>query len=100
MSQDGQNYGGLYCGKPLLQHHQHPMLRVRKRKGKHLLKFYIFLHFLYFTQVCSTRNWWGRCTSQEEKHTAVWRKPLPYAGYNLEEEDLEYKLLFYEYFIC
>jgi len=29
-------------------------------------------------KVCSARNWWGRCTSQQEKHEAVWRKPLQY----------------------
>eukprot|EP00092_Neocalanus_flemingeri_P025879 GFUD01028046.1.p1 GENE.GFUD01028046.1~~GFUD01028046.1.p1 ORF type:complete len:216 (+),score=53.79 GFUD01028046.1:43-690(+) len=29
-------------------------------------------------KVCSARNWWGRCTSEQEKHSAVWRKPLPY----------------------
>ena len=29
-------------------------------------------------QVCTRRNWWGRCVSEEEKITAVWRKPLPY----------------------
>eukprot|EP00091_Calanus_sinicus_P015923 TRINITY_DN3499_c0_g1_i4.p1 TRINITY_DN3499_c0_g1~~TRINITY_DN3499_c0_g1_i4.p1 ORF type:complete len:131 (-),score=17.85 TRINITY_DN3499_c0_g1_i4:331-723(-) len=29
-------------------------------------------------KICSTRNWWGRCTSQEEKPAAVWRKSLPY----------------------
>merc|ERR1712025_1212110 len=30
-------------------------------------------------KTCSARNWWGRCTSQEEKPSAVWRNPLPYA---------------------
>jgi len=30
-------------------------------------------------KVCSARNWWGLCTSQEESFSAVWRKPLPYA---------------------
>merc|ERR1712117_32912 len=28
--------------------------------------------------VCTNRNWWGRCISEEEKMTAVWRKPMPY----------------------
>ena len=30
-------------------------------------------------QVCSLRNWWGSCIEEEEKITAVWRKPLPYS---------------------
>merc|ERR1712130_442249 len=35
--------------------------------------------FVFSKQViCTSRNWWGRCISEEEKMTAVWRKPLPY----------------------
>ena len=29
-------------------------------------------------KVCSTYNWWGRCTDEEEVMIAKWRKPLPY----------------------
>jgi len=28
--------------------------------------------------VCTARNWWGRCTLEERKPVAVWKKPLPY----------------------
>ena len=28
--------------------------------------------------VCTARNWWGRCTLEEEKPVAIWKKPLPY----------------------
>merc|ERR1711988_238974 len=28
--------------------------------------------------VCTSRNWWGRCTLKEEKPVAIWKKPLPY----------------------
>lgn len=28
--------------------------------------------------VCTARNWWGRCTMEEKKPVAIWKKPLPY----------------------
>merc|ERR1711936_309442 len=31
-------------------------------------------------KVCTTRNWWGRCTTQHERHTAVWREPVTYTN--------------------
>merc|ERR1719461_2517860 len=35
--------------------------------------------FVFSKQVvCTSRNWWGACVNEEEKMTAVWRKPLPY----------------------
>ena len=29
-------------------------------------------------RVCIRRNWWGQCTEEEDKVTAIWRQPLTY----------------------
>ena len=77
LPQDGQNSGGWHCGQPLLQCGWHPLLCILKSKGNIQTESSVLAKLL-FHQVCSARNWWGRCTSQQEKHEAVWRKPLPY----------------------